>query len=450
MVVFYYIAAFFSSWMWVDYFRLIGVATTQKTKYLLLTFCLGVASFYVFKNLNTHFLDQFEFLLHNNKILNHFLVTAFKIGFLGELSKVIPVLIVYYLFRNKLQEPIDVFMFFSVSALGFAAGENLLYSYNNEFYFFNEKIILRTFGEVVCTSILAYGIIGYRFYHKRKKPLKIVLLFLLAVFLHSFYDFWLAYERVVGYGFIFTIVYFMCMISIYATTLTNSLNFSSDFDDLKTIDSKNLIKKMYMYYGIFIVLQFFILFLNLNYVNAEKNVINTFWFSAFIVFVVINRLMKLKKIKGRWSHLKLELPFTFYKIDSFNGRSVKYKFKFRGEIFNEIFVDAFLNKVVYIFPLSQSNSYIVKSKKAVLENKIYLKDDEVFYIARIIDDEKGEVYLLKLKNSGKSLRRKKYPIVALLSVFSEEDLQNKNLTVNDFQFREWVYLKDQGELRMTL
>ena len=240
------------------------------------------------------------------------------------------------------------------------------------------------------------------------------------------------------------------MISIYATTLTNSLNFSSDFDDLKTIDAKNLIKKMYMYYGIFIVLQFFILFLNLNYVNAEKNVINTFWFSAFIVFVVINRLMKLKKIKGRWSHLKLQLPFTFYKIDSFNGRSVKYKFKFRGEIFNETYVDNFLNKVVYIFPLSQSNSYLVKSKKAVLENKIYLKDDEVFYIARIIDDEKGEVYLLKLKNSGKSLRRKKYPIVALLSVFSEEDLQNKNLTVNDFQFREWVYLKDQGELRITV
>ncbi len=444
MIVFYYIAAFFSSWIWVDYFRLIGVTTTQKTKYLLLTFCLGVTSFYLFKNINTHFLDQFELLLHNNKLLNHFLVTAIKIGFLGELSKVIPVLIVYYLFRSKLKEPIDVFMFFAVSALGFAAGENLLYSYNNEFYFFNEKIILRTFGELFCTSILAYGIIGYRFYHKHKKPLKIFLLFLLAVFLHSFYDFWLDYEIVASYGFIVTLFYFMVMISVFAQTLTNSLNFSSDFDELKTIDSKNLIRKMYKYYGIFIVLQFIILLFNLNYGVAEKNVINTFWFSGFIVFMVINRLMKLKKIKRRWSHLKVELPFTFYKIDSFNGRSVKYKFKFRGEIFNEIFVDAFLTKEAYILPLSQRNSYLMKAKKVLLEKKVYLKNDEVFYLTRIIDDEKGEIYLLKPKNSGKSLRRKKYPIVALLSVFSEEDLHNKNLTVHDFQFREWVYLKDHA------
>lgn len=440
MTIIYFIAAFFSSWIWVDYFKLIGVSDIKKTKYLLITFILGASSFYLFNLINTNILDQFEFIL-KNKTLNHFLITATKIGLLGEVSKMIPVLIVYFLFRKKIKEPIDVFMFFSVAALGFSAGENLLYSFKNTSYFFNEKIILRTFGELFSSSLMAYGIIGYRFYHKHKKPLKIIILFFFAVLLHAFYDFWLDYELIVNYGFIITFLYFMFMISIYAIGLTNSLNVSSVFDSIQTIHSKEIIKTLFVYYLILIIAQFLVLSFSLSFTKAYENLENTIWFSGIIVVVMINRLTKLKKIKGRWEHVKLQLPFTFYKIDTFNGRKTRYKFKFQGEIFNEIFVDPYLNKISYMAPLSQRNSYIVKTKKIFIERKVYFKNDECFYLTRIVEDGNEELYLLKPKNSGKSLVRKKYPIVALLSVYDTDDLKNKNLTVHDFQFREWVFIK---------
>ncbi len=440
MTILYFIAAFFLSWIWVNYFQLIGVSDVKKNKYLLLTFILGVFSFYLFNHINSTFLDQFEYVL-KNKILNHFLITATKIGLLGEVSKVIPVLIVYFLFRSKLKEPIDVLMLFSVASLGFATGENYLYSTIHEFYFFNEKTILRTFGELFSSSLIAYGIIGYRFYHKHKKPLKVFVLFLLAVFLHAFYDFWLEYELQVSYGFIITFLYFMFMISTFAICLTNSLNISSEFESIQTIHSKKLIKTLLVYYLVFSVVQFLVLAFNSDLSIAFNNLYNTFWYAGLIIIVMINRLTKLKKIKGRWQHVKMQLPFTFYKIDTFNGRKVRYKFKFQGEIFNEIFVDTYLNKESFIAPLSQRNSYIVKSKKIFIERKIYFKNDEGFYLARILEEGNEELFLLKPKNSGKSLVRKKYPIVALLSVYDQADLENKNLTVHDFQFREWVFVK---------
>ena len=233
----------------------------------------------------------------------------------------------------------------------------------------------------------------------------------------------------------------MFMISIYAIGLTNSLNVSSVFDSIQTIHSKEIIKTLFVYYLILIIAQFLVLSFSLSFTKAYENLENTIWFSGIIVVVMINRLTKLKKIKGRWEHVKLQLPFTFYKIDTFNGRKTRYKFKFQGEIFNEIFVDPYLNKISYMAPLSQRNSYIVKTKKIFIERKVYFKNDECFYLTRIVEDGNEELYLLKPKNSGKSLVRKKYPIVALLSVYDTDDLKNKNLTVHDFQFREWVFIK---------
>jgi hypothetical protein len=72
---------------------------------------------------------------------------------------------------------------------------------------------------------------------------------------------------------------------------------------------------------------------------------------------------------------------------------------------------------------------------------VFLKDDETFYLIQMLSDERNKYMLIKPKNSGKLLVRRKYPIVALFSIHDIEDIKNNKLTAADFQFREWVYIK---------
>ena len=97
MIAFYIIIAVFIAWIWVDYYRLIDIYENEKLNYFILTFVLGCASVFIVTGVNDYFLDKFEFAL-NGKFINDFLYSVFKIGMLEEVAKMIPFLIVYFLF----------------------------------------------------------------------------------------------------------------------------------------------------------------------------------------------------------------------------------------------------------------------------------------------------------------------------------------------------------------
>ena len=99
---------------------------------------------------------------------------------------------------------------------------------------------MRTLGEMFCTSLIAYGIIRHNFHSKHKKPLRIAVLIILAAFLHGFYDFWQHYEQKIFFSVVFTLVYFIIMISAFATILTNTINISDDFEYGKKYGSNKI------------------------------------------------------------------------------------------------------------------------------------------------------------------------------------------------------------------
>ena len=442
MLAFYLIVSILSSWIWVGYFKNIGLSDNDKKIYRFFTFALGAGAYYLFHLIVNNLLGGFQ-ISTSNKILGNLFNSIVKIGLIGEFVKIIPIFIVYNLFKKQLESPIDVFVFFMISVLGYSSIENFYYSLDNEYYFFNERTVLRTLGEMYCTSIVAFAVIDYRFHTKTKKPLRILMFAVLAAFLHGFYDFWLYYERLLSIGVVLTVIYFCLGVSVFANTLTNSVNIAKDFSYGRVFGNQEKIDKMIKFYLFFIVLQFLVLAFNKQLVFAWYNLLDTLWFSSIIIYIAICRSNNIKVIKKRWKKLKIELPFELYRNDTFNGRTSKLKFKFKGETFNEDKIEAHYDQLCTIYPLSHRNSFIIKSKLIYIEKKFFLKNDETFYLVKVVTDDKNEYMLLKPKTSGKNMVKRKYPIVALFSIYDLEDIKDDKLSASDFQFREWVFIKQR-------
>lgn len=437
MLVVFILLCLASSWIWVNYFKEIKVIQKEKLPYIILTFSLGASLYFLLNYFTGASLNHFAFFKYN--VFNKLIDSILRVGFFNEILKLVPIYIVYRFFKKELNESVSIFLFFTVSALGYSFSGNIYHAFHTEIFVFNEYSILNTLNEVFCSSLVSFAVINYRFYNK--KIWNVISYLTLAIFLSGFYDFWLYFERINPFGFLISILYFLFFISAFSSGLTSTINISSNFSYLQIESSKLIFKRFFFPYLLIVFLQFFAVsfFKDLNY--SSVFLIDTLWFSVIILFFTAKRLSKFKLIKGRWKAPKLELPFTFFYSESFNGRKPKLKFKFRGETFNEKAIDFYLGSYCSINPLSKRDSFILKPKDSFIAEKIFLKNDETYYLLSVLLENKMEVMLLKPKKTGKNLIKRRHAICALLSIPEGIDFRDVSLTHADFIFREWVFVK---------
>jgi RsiW-degrading membrane proteinase PrsW (M82 family) len=445
MIALYIIIAVFIAWIWVDYYRLIDIYENESLKYFILTFILGCSSVLIVIGLNKYLLDSLPFEL-NGEFVNDFLYCIFKIGLVEEIAKTIPFVVIYFLFKKHINDPIDYLAFISISALGFSAVENVLYFQKHGPYIINSRAILSTVGHMFDTSLIAYGIIRHKYYHKNRGIIGIIIFFFLAALSHGFYDFWLLFEGTKSGGWIITVLYFLITISVFAVILNNAINNSAFFSYKKVIDGNKVAGRLLTYYGIVFLIQFVLLIFFENFSYAIRNLAGSIYFSAFIVVVSCVRLSRFKLIKDRWENLRLELPFTISQGDPYGMRSTRFRLRIKGESFNEAYINIYYEEYFSLNPLSKRNTYIGSSKLTFIERKIFLKNDETFYLAKVFhDSESGqhEKILLKPKTSDTTMVNEKYPIVAVLKIDNIADIENPKSTAKNFKFKEWAFIKPQ-------
>lgn len=441
MIILYGIIAIYIAWIWVDYYRLIDIYEKESLKYFILTFLLGCSSVLIVIGLN-RYLNDSTFQL-NGDFINDFVYCVFKIGVIEEFAKTVPFIIIYLLFKNQFNEPIDYLVFICISALGFSAAENIKYFYNHGPYIINSRAILSTVGHMFDTSLVAYGIIRYRY---RNTPItEILLYFFLAALSHGFYDFWLIYDGVSSFGWLITILYFLITISVFAVILNNALNNSTFFTYKKVIDSNKVASRLLTYYSFVFLIQFVLLVYFENITYALHNFFGSLYITGFIVVVATVRLSRFKLIKDKWESVKIELPFSIYTGDSMmNSGSTFVNLRIKGEGYNEAYMNIYYQEYFYLHPVSQRNSYLGSIRLAYIDHKFYLKNDEIFYSVRIFQDENNdahELMLLQPKTFATTMVEDKYPIVGLIKIEKLEDFTIENLSSKDFKFKEWAFLK---------
>ncbi len=185
---------------------------------------------------------------------------------------------------------------FCVSALGFAATENVLYFNHYGAHIIIGRSALAAVSHMFDSALVAYGVILSVYRFKNHSFFLIPGFFLLAALAHGFYDFWLIFTGVEASGWIVTFMYFMITLSWFSTILNNALNQSPFFTYKKNIKGNKLGMILYAYYIAVFVAQFFMIWYEKSLFSAGKALIGNLLMSI-VILIIVFRLSRFKLIK---------------------------------------------------------------------------------------------------------------------------------------------------------
>lgn len=440
----------FLAFIWIEYFRRIDVFEHEKKWLLVAVFFMGMFSPYFVNLVHFLLLDRIDFKL-NGEYLNDFIYCFAGIALVEEIAKFLPFLIVLIFFKKHLHETVDYLVYAAIAAIGFACHENVLYFLKHGFDVIAIRSVTAFPAHIFDSVIFVYGLMVYRFHANRKDKLMVMSFMMFSILSHAIYDYCLVSS--IPFGYMIMLTYYMILISVFVTMFGNALNNSEHFDHRKFIDSKKITE--FMLYSYFVLL----FLISVAFLSAAKNVNSSttvayfaslLWKDLFIILVLIFRISRFKIIPGRWNKIRFELPFTLKFREIFTGppttQSLRayvtpnfVKIQIKGENYSETYLNYFFDRNIVVQPISSRNSFLKKRYKGVLDLKLFLKKDEVFYVLMIFSELGTEYFYVKAKSQGRQ-RFGSNPIVALLKGPPLAEI-NEHHEIEDFKFLEWVVLK---------
>ena len=155
----------------------------------------------------------------NNQSHYLLLTTSVIAPFAEELTK--PLALSLKRVKRELIEPEDGLIYGAIAGLGFSATENLFYGFdaylNEGLIFFIILISIRSFSACLLhASATAWTGYGYgKIVMKHSSLIHVLPYFILAIFIHGFYNFLLSYEILTGLSIGFIIALIFVIISIH-------------------------------------------------------------------------------------------------------------------------------------------------------------------------------------------------------------------------------------------
>lgn len=151
---------------------------------------------------------------------------AVGIGLVEESVKLLP-LVLLLLFTKQCNEPFDLILYGSLSALGFAFVENTIYLENTQLYAVGGRLLFASVAHMFFTSIIAYAMAMAR-HRGRSMLLYGAIGLVLASAAHGFYDLWLITPN--G-AFALTLVFYLGSIHLWVAMKNNLVNLSPHYQD---------------------------------------------------------------------------------------------------------------------------------------------------------------------------------------------------------------------------
>lgn len=249
----------------------------------------------------------YHYVLHfwtNGNIGNDFLFSFLGIGFIEELVKLIPFLILLR-FTNIIKKPVDYLLIASAAGLGFAFFENLLYISQYGLEVIHSRALTASVSHMASSAIAAYGFVLVKFRHPKKFWI-IPLFFLIAAFAHGFYDFWLLNDKVHSLA-IVTLFFFLSEILVYVSFLNNALNHSVNERAVSGPVDFNTSRLASFIAGA-LVLVFIIEYTGTCFVYGttigNRTILSAFLSGGYLIFFLSVRLSNIVIIPNEWMRIE--------------------------------------------------------------------------------------------------------------------------------------------------
>jgi RsiW-degrading membrane proteinase PrsW (M82 family) len=287
---------------WLFFLRQLSFLSPVKWKHFFLAVGIG-ALLAMFSWLLYEFYHHVLHFWSNGEIGNDLLFSFLGIGFIEELVKLIPFLIILR-FTKIIKRPVDYLLIASAAGLGFAFFENLLYFSKYGLDVIHSRALTASVSHMASSAIVAYGFVLLKFRYPKKYWI-VPVFFLIAVLAHGFYDFWLLNDKVHRLA-IVTLFFFLSEMLVYVSFLNNALNQSTGIT--KTAELSLNTQRLAAFIAGALILVFVLEYIGTCIIYGttigNHTLLNSFFSGGYLIFFLSVRLSNIDIIPGEW--MKIE------------------------------------------------------------------------------------------------------------------------------------------------
>lgn len=406
---------------WLFYMRRIDIYEPEKWKYIILIFFLG-AIFSEVTFLLTDLNSIFTGFNLNGRVLNDLLYCIVGIGVIEEFVKIIPVILILR-YTHAINEPIDYVVYGSVSALGFAFAENLLYFNSYGVQIIMGRALTAVIFHMFLTSLAAYGLMLNKYKSKKGFITDFLKFFLLAAIIHGLYDFWLINPTVSQFR-VFSVIILVLCLSFFNTLMSNSLSNSEFFDETIHLNRRKL--QNYLIYTLSLVLMFQYLVISFKFGHEEGwvSLKSSLASGGYLILFIAANLGTISIKHGRWQPLQFTLPKFTLKLEN-NPE----------DIVNEQFSIDLITKNRDLTRLFPNKGRIIKRETVSGNSDWYLFELEK---RKEILDFCGSHILIKAKYPNRPIRVDEKTEIAVFVFLSDNKINSDEKLREDFLFKGWA------------
>lgn len=405
---------------WVVYLRKLDLFEVELWQHIFIALGLGVLfCFLVFplSDIN-NFIFGFDL---NGEILNDFLYCVFGIGMIEELVKIIPLLLLIR-FTNAVNEPFDYIKFASLSALGFAFVENIIYFDEDSLNIIHGRALTSVISHMFDSSIIGYGMFLNKYKFKQNPILIFILFLLIASISHGFYDFWLINEKVQFLS-IITVFYTLLSAGMWNTIKNNTLNQSQFFDKNKLLDDDYL--QDYLLYTLSGILLFEYIALGINYSHSAANngLYNSIYSGTYLIIYFSTSISKFNLVKDEWVAVKI-----FGNIEKYvYAHLLNFEYNFKLYWGSNLNANFFPNtgKITRKITISKEEDWFIVKLDCPQSNPDYLSD----------------LILVRTKDKEEQIDHKTSNLLSFFLIPTDFDFERTDVIQDEFKFCGFITMK---------
>ncbi|MFL5763138.1 MAG: PrsW family intramembrane metalloprotease [Bacteroidia bacterium] len=412
--------------IWIFYLRRVNVYQKGNWKSIVSTVILSAAFHIPVWLLYDFYSYQLHFSL-NGGVVNDFLYCVFGIGFIEELIKILPFLVILR-FTKLVNEPIDYIMYASLSALGFAFIENFRYFDDGSINIIHSRALTASVAHMVLTSIIAYGLVLAKYRYKKSSVLFFVIAFLIASFAHGFYDFWLLNPEVNSFH-IVTFIFLLMGILAYASMINNALNHSLSSEDNLKLNTAKLAADLAA--GLVAVFLFEYICMSFIYgpTIGNREFISSTLTGGYLILFLSVRLSNIDILPEEW--FKIEVFVGFMPAQIIYGDK---KPNYNSLIGSEFELKAFRQKGILANILPAKGKIIKREKISGNNGWFLVKLDHPLKITKGVTDH----VLVRAKSKFELIDGRNRTIVSFVAIPSMDKLALTEKRLKDFIFVDWA------------